>query len=103
VSTAESSDPSTSYSLTTFVAATEEPEASNSLTRSTTAARKSWKQRLGRKQLGWHPNKSTAVYCVLIVGVWIIHAIPIVTFYLSAPKVGQQYANFITTYVYGRE
>jgi len=95
VSTAESSDLSTSYSLITFVAATEEPKASTSLTRSTTAARKSWKQSLGRKQLGRHLNKSTAVYCVIIVGVWIFHAIPIVAFYSSAPKVGQQYANSI--------
>ena len=98
VSTAESSDPSTSYSLTTFVAATEEPEASTSRAHTTNAARKSWKQRLGRKQLGRRLNKSTAVYCVLIVGVWIFHAIPIVTFYSSAPKVGQQYANSIQFY-----
>ena len=95
MSTAESSDPSTSYSLTTFVAATEEPEASTSRAHTTNAASKSWKQRLGRKQLGRHLNKSTAVYCVIIASVWIIHAIPIVAFYSSAPKVGQQYSNSI--------
>ena len=98
MNTVVSSDPSTSYNLPTLVAATEEPEASTSFTRSTTAARKSWKQCLDRKQLGRRLNKSTAVYCVIIVGVWIFHAIPIVAFYSSAPKVSQQYANSIQFY-----
>ena len=97
MSTVESSDPSTSHNLPTVVAVAGEPEASTSLTRSTNAARKSWKERLDRKQLGRILTKSTAVYCVLIVGVWIFHAIPIVAFYSSAPQVGQKCAiyNFI--------
>lgn len=95
MSTVESSDPSTSYSLSTLATATEEPEASISRTN---AASKSWKQRLGREKLGRHFTKTTAVYCVLIVSVWIFHAIPVVVFYSSAPQVGQQYTNIMQFY-----
>jgi len=94
VSTAESSYHSY-HSLPAVVAVA---EASTSLTRSTTAARKSRKQRLGLKDIGRILTKSTAVYCVIIVGVWIFHAIPIVAFYSSAPQVGQKYAIIIIPY-----
>lgn len=89
VSTVESSEPSTSCSLPTMVAATGIPGPTTSGTRSATAASKSWKQYLSRKHLGRHLTKSTAVYCVLVVGVWIFHGIPIVVFYSSAPQVGR--------------
>ena len=91
MSTVEYSDPSTSSSLPTLVAVNGEPsEGTTSCTYSTNAASKSWKQRLSRKQFGRHlTKKSTVVYCLLIVGVWMFHAIPIVTFYSSAPQVGR--------------